>query len=795
MLGFFRKYQKYFFIVITVVIVISFSFFGTYSTLTRNDYVDKPAFTSMDGKEIKRHELEEMVLFLSTDSEDKLLFGGAWGPNFLNDGVLKKDFIETGMAQILVKNYLEDLKSELQARFQKEKRYVPYVHPQAKFLSAVNIWNAIAPQMNIYLNELQSFDDPMQPEAFDIRVKLFQVQRQFPHSALRYVLRTQQKQNTWIASDPNFERTDLSLFGYHTLSDWFGPSFVRLSAEFIINSAQIAQKKGYTVSKGEALADLYRNAESSFEQVGGNPNVGVQTPQEYFDEQLRRMGLDQAKAVNIWRQVMLFRRLFHDLGNSVFVDPFSIEQFQGYAKETIEGDLYKVPESLRLGDFRTLQKFEVYLNAVSDRPQTGVKMLELPQTFKPEEKVAEKYPELVQRRYLLEYAKTDKRLLQAKVSVRKTWDWEVKDKNWEKLKKQFPELGLKPGKTEEERYAALDSLDKKTRARVDTYARSLIVDEHPKWLELALEEAQKEKKVVGIRKKGENEIFAGLQKPEELIELLDKYPESKEKLAKYSPDGNHYYTIVVVEKSPKLELLTYEEANNDGTLDKLLTAYLEKQYEAIREKNTKEYKNSDGTWKPLPQVRNQIAEASFANIIEAIKSYMKSTEGADKDPKDMISDYAASYRLMPYMTDLLAKFKKDPKASESLARVDNSKEEVEVLPPRKPLSEQWKINKNLYKGDRGTKDLPININEVIALKPQDWSDVYVRANGDIAFLQLIEKYAGQDKQSLYESVLQVHRTASIEAQRGLMKNLVSEMEQRHALSLKYLKLQETEEGS
>ncbi len=33
MLAFFRKYQRYFFLVITIVIVISFSFFGTYSTL------------------------------------------------------------------------------------------------------------------------------------------------------------------------------------------------------------------------------------------------------------------------------------------------------------------------------------------------------------------------------------------------------------------------------------------------------------------------------------------------------------------------------------------------------------------------------------------------------------------------------------------------------------------------------------------------------------------------------------------------------------------------------------------
>lgn len=86
-------------------------------------------------------------------------------------------------------------------------------------------------------------------------------------------------------------------FGYHTLEDWFGPRYVRLVAQFILNSAKVAEQKGYKVSKEEALADLMQHASISYQQNANNPNLGVANLQQYFDEQLRRMNMDQNKAV------------------------------------------------------------------------------------------------------------------------------------------------------------------------------------------------------------------------------------------------------------------------------------------------------------------------------------------------------------------------------------------------------------------------------------------------------------------------------------------------------------------
>ena len=74
MLEFFRRYQRAFFIVITVVIVISFSFFGTFQTFSGSEQDDSVAFTALDGSKVRRSEVSDMVTFLTTDSHDFLFF-------------------------------------------------------------------------------------------------------------------------------------------------------------------------------------------------------------------------------------------------------------------------------------------------------------------------------------------------------------------------------------------------------------------------------------------------------------------------------------------------------------------------------------------------------------------------------------------------------------------------------------------------------------------------------------------------------------------------------------------------
>ena len=333
MLDFFRRYQRYFFLVITVVIIISFSFFGTYSTLGSNTWREQLAFKAVDGREVTRSDVDEMALFLATDNDDKQQYGGAWGPNFLNDGVIRKDFLETGLAQELVTAYRQEMQEDLQKRLQKEKKYSLYVHPQAPFLSTENVWNYFSPEMIVHFGSLRAAQEATDLEAINSRIALFLNQKKLSPSMIKQILRYQERQYTWLKPDPDLNQRDFSLFGYHNLEDWFGPHFTRLVSQFIINAAILAEGQGYQVSKAEAMADLIRNTQSSYQQNQNNPSLGVASPEEYFAEQLRLMNMDQTLAVKIWRQVLLFRRYFQDAGFSALVDTLTYQKFNQFAGE------------------------------------------------------------------------------------------------------------------------------------------------------------------------------------------------------------------------------------------------------------------------------------------------------------------------------------------------------------------------------------------------------------------------------------------------------------------------------
>lgn len=795
MLEFFRKYQRYFFLIVTVVIVISFSFFGTYSTLQDLNFREQVAFTAVDGSEVKRSELDELVMFLSTDSDDKLMFGGLWGPNFLNDGVVKKDFMQTGMAEILAAQFPAEIEPDLEARQAKEKRFALYSHPQAKFISTESAWTYFAPDLKSNYEILRNAANPLDSRAFSARVRLYVGEKRFPSQALRQVIRYQEKQYGWVAPDAALDRTDLSIFGYHTLEDWFGPRFIRIVAQFIINSSKTAQQQGYTVTKEEALADLIRNSDLSYQQNLSNPNLGVANSKEYFNEQLRRMGIDQTKAIKVWQQVLLFRRLFHDAGNSVFVDPNAFKGFNQYAKESVDGQVYQLPKDLQIGDYRTLQKLETYLNAVSKRGDDEKALLSLPTAFLSVEEVSKKNPELVQKRYLLDIAHISKNSLLVKVGIKETWNWEIEDKNWTALKKQFPELGVKKGDTREERLTALDSLDDKTRARVDAYARIAILEAHPEWIVQALQEADSKKGVIGLRLKDNSDQFIGLEDSQELIKLLDQAPlvngkdatpESKvvaEKLDHFTADNTNYYRVLVVERSPNKEILTFAEANSKGVLDKLLDKELQAHYEKIRSVDTAQYQKADKSWKPLTDVRDAVADSYFAKLLKAVQSdFAKSNGSKDK----LTGDSAASLRLYAHVRDIKDKIQKDPNAAMNLVDTDTSKPASDSLSQRDSLANQWKLESRELHVDRSSLNSRVNKAEAIALVPEQWSKVYTAANGDIFFFQKKASASKEDLALASEKIEKTRRLLSDDIQQTLMKKLLTDMKGKKAISLDYL---------
>lgn len=782
MLEFFRRHQRYFFLFITVIIVISFSFFGTYDAVApeKNSHADVVAFKAIDGTAVTRQELDEMILFISSDSRDKLLFGGGWGPNFLNDGVVRKSLLDSGLAAPLISAYKNLLSEELQVKLQKEKRFVPYVHPQAKFLSSVNAWSYFVPTLKQHFDLLRGSEDPLEEQAVEARIALYLDGEKLPPQLLRQLLQYQEKQYNWISHDPLLDNQDMAIFGYYTLQDWFGSRFMQLAAEFIINSAKIAEKRGYVVTKEEALAALWSNAENSFKENLQSPYLGVADVTAYFNEQLRRMGLNKNSAVKIWQQVLLSNRLFDDMGSSVFIDPLFVKELLAYSHEKIEGDSYHLPAPLRLSNFQALQQFETYLDLISKRSSEEKAALNLPKQFLPIEEIKKKSPELLQKRYLLEIAKIDKRNLQAKVSVKETWAWEVADENWKILQNKFPEIGIKTGEDRASRFALLDSMDEVTRERIDNFSRGKIVESHPDWIDQALTSADPAQQLISLRLVGGKPPLPGIENREEFMAVLDAAPaaggeEEEKKWVNYS-ENNSYYRLAVLDRSKEWEVVTFAEAKNDDSIDRLLDANLESFYTKTREAKEKNYRKEDGSWRPFKEVKEQIAEEYFSKILKSIKeSYLLQHEHKDKE---LSPDKAAAWRLYPYVRAVYEQFKEDKNGTEFAPQEKEATEAKEPFSFRKPLEKQWVLVKELLEAERGSVGEKETIPEEAFNLPQDsWSKIYTPSNGDLFFFYLDGKTTAVKAAETVEKTMAAQKLLGDEAKQSLLAELVAIMKE------------------
>lgn len=562
MLKFFRKYQKSFFFVIAFVTIFSFIFFGTYQAFSPSHQMvsDETAFRAIDGKEIKRSYLNDLCRFISQEPAAPIPSRRGMVGNFLNDGVLSKDFLEGELAYSLFKAYPNEIAQGLTEKLAREKKYTPYVHPHVKFISAGTVWGLFAPEINPSLERLQKCESANTEEAFQARVHLYLAERRFPPSLLAQVLRYQEKENPAIPSDPRLQREELSLFGYHSAQDWFGEPLIECTAQFILNAAAISKQKGYQVSDEEAKMDLLVKTEKTYQALKEIPSFPLQNPQELFHYYLKTFQFDEATLVKLWQDVLLFRKLFQDAGGVTCLDTHTMQKFYSHANEYATIELHQMPQEFRFQNAKDLQGFETYLVAVCpDRER----LIDLPDHFESLEVIEKRAPEFIGRRYQLEIGSVTRKNLQAKVSLKETWEWEVEDKNWILLQNQFPKLAAKKADNCQTRERYLEELDKKTRMLVDEFAANQMIEAHPEWLEEALAHVELKEKDLFLKPTHTKPVLEGIKTIEDLKNRLDQASSP----FTYTQDNQIFYKIHVKHRAQEQEIVTFKEAKKEGLLD------------------------------------------------------------------------------------------------------------------------------------------------------------------------------------------------------------------------------------
>ncbi|MCB1085321.1 MAG: hypothetical protein KDK60_04395, partial [Chlamydiia bacterium] len=231
-------------------------------------------------------------------------------PNFFNDGVIRKDLLGAGLGGQLAFAYFGELKEELEERRLHHQDYQPYVHPFAPFISLENLWGQILPSQKVNLDRFLSGEKEMTPDAFQLLVDLYLGESTFPPHMVREYLLFQEKHYQWVQPDPALSRRNLGLFHAASLEDWFGPKFVELAAQFVINGAKIAKERGYKVSYEEAKVALFKNGQKAAETQMRKEKVSDEEMGKLWHDVLLYLGMNEKEMVSLWQEVMLFRRLF-----------------------------------------------------------------------------------------------------------------------------------------------------------------------------------------------------------------------------------------------------------------------------------------------------------------------------------------------------------------------------------------------------------------------------------------------------------------------------------------------------
>lgn len=738
MLEFFRRYQKAFFIVITVVIVVSFSFFGTFQAIHGRDVEDSVAFTAIDGSKVLSSEVNDLIAFLTQDSSDALISGRPVAANGLNDGVIANDFIQTGLAQVIAASYLQEIAQEEQVKLQREKRYRPYEHPKAPFLSAKQIWTYYAPDLAKFLSQLQAVPEANTMQAFNVRMGLFMAQRQFPPAYLKHFLRYQESMHKWLTPDANLPNYDFSLFGYSSSQDWFGRRFVELVAQFIINSAKYAESRGYTISKDEALASLFKNCETSFNERSAQGMLGSKGPSEYFQEQLRYLTMDQGRVVSVWSQVLLFRRLFYDNADSILASGMGFENFYKHINEYVDIDLYQLPQFLRLSSLKDLQKCQLYHNAVRANKQPGPFFI-LPKQLLTAAEVKLHFPELVERAFHLRWKQADKEQLQMKVGVKQMWKWQTSDENWQQLVAKYPELGSDKNKsaTEDERLALLDSLDPARRVMVDTFSRQEIVNANGQWLTEALQTAPEKEELVLIRQEGGKLPFIGISDRAKFIEALSNAKE----LDCYSQDSVHYYTIQVLDADAQEVVLSYEKADSDKTLDALLEKTLEK---------------------------NKDAFTLFLQELDVQTAIAKEKYPALTNWNDQVKARIATY-FLPYVQQVKNNLAEKPEESEQWVTADTQSSDIAAVGSYK----LWFTKERLIRKD---KEYAVDPSVAFSLAVQECSPLTIWEKNGLSFYTVVSKGFLPSSSAVRQKVIEARTLLGNDAICELGQRLLEKMQ-------------------
>ncbi len=607
MLKFLRKQQRAILFVTGVALVGTFFASGAMGSRNEKSPEDPVAFDLAGGRAIKRSQLKLMAYLLSAgDGTTRDSYGSALIGS-VNGNFVYKELFESGLIEKIANKALPTISENMGQQIEKMAAFKGYTHPQADFLSSRVLWERVIPESAPLRAKIASAA-PIDQQFFKEILTVYKKQQAINPAFMRQLMLYQQSQVQGISRDPAIEQSDLSVFGAHTLHDWFGSAFLESLSKVVMQGAHEAKKSGYKVSRDEVWGDLIQNMRDSLQRERGGQAVSATEAAETLVERLEMLQLPRKEAIDLWEHALLFKRFFGDVSAVCLDDSSAMRSFALFAGGAGVIDEYRLPELLQPTSFSKLMELEIYFESLYGQKRA---LLELPRVPLPLSKI--KTPELLKRSFEVVLKEIDLRQVERQITLKQMWEWQLDPAHFAALAERFPLLAGAEAKTRSARDQLLDEVPPYMRAEIDNFTREQMVLTHPEWVSQQFGLAEERKLSCSMRN---GKVFFPVEGGDPGEELLTEMVQNRKvgERAEFKGRDGKLFSLQITSIDECEMALSLEEALAAGVLEEMVDEKLEKSYPAIRARAGAKFKDSEGEWKPLDEVRDEVGELCFKEV-------------------------------------------------------------------------------------------------------------------------------------------------------------------------------------
>lgn len=734
-MSFFRKYQTSIYAVITTLILCSFFFFGSNSTIQKTTQSDKVSFYDLSNRAITSRQVDQLMHFITTDQNAFFQSDGSLGANFLNQGQVLSRLLQAPVASEMFQPFEKDINELINRKKSQELSFRPYEHPTIPFISLENLWQQYTPHLyEAYQNYKRALKDNSSSveKIFKAKLELMQAQSTTSPTLFKRVLMQQQRQYEWIPVDENLFNANLSLYGYQNLMEWLGRPLTRRLTEVVINIAALAESKGYKVDDAEVELHLQKQLELGYHYFQQNPNNPSWTTEQFYTKQLALLSLTESQVKELTYELLLADKYLKERAEGVLIDPTFYRDFLSEAYQTLEVECFRPSNSLLFQNNHQMHLFEIYLSKTHQYNIDSGSLM--PPKPLPLDSIASNSPEFVIQPLMVSFKAIHKDQYAQSIDLKTLLEKQTEEDFWNHLIELWPDAISSQGNVSS-RLQKLQSLDPQTRSAINQYTRLYLLNQDASWIDMALSNAHFQTREILVSENSTRQLLPGVSDTKKLLNHLNLSTNTP-----YTEDSVHYYQFEAIPEIPDPRVISLEKALQSGLLENHLAAYIDANSSASSSEQNPAAKSIERE------------NAAFSILHQSIQSSF---------PNNDITN-AYQYRFYSWLSSL--------HNQASTGSIENNSSELFQVTP--------------FEAKLIRKDIPrdSSLHSLFNQEPGDFSEITLHPVYGLSFFKLKEVSQSDYQDALHNKVRSLKAQLQKEILSKSLKSIVDQMQSKKAMS-------------